>query len=222
MSIFPKLTDECASCIDNICESDLKKLKISKTRTELLGKILKDEEKTDWQTKLDIQLYVLKRLFKEQYMNLPDEVRFHKYSTSYIRTYDPAKNGENIIKHGVSFKEIDTSSAVDNSSGIVVVEGLKVEGEERCLKFSSIFYNNLKFPLDSLKGNYKCYLLSVYTLKDNSVTRYMSSRAFCINEYNIESTIEMFGRLLKGICFKSEKEKDDFIEICLARIRENI
>ncbi len=61
------------------------------------------------------------------------------YSYSELRQYDPAKNAKNILKHGISFRDV-----TDNSNCVFgdLVTHTHSKGEDRSIYFSRVLLNN--------------------------------------------------------------------------------
>ena len=82
-----------------------KELGISKDRIGLLQAIVRGEQEVDdLYALLDIHLYCLKEFFHKDYMVA--NIEPHSAARDYDLTYDPAKNGKNVIKHGITFREV--------------------------------------------------------------------------------------------------------------------
>lgn len=61
------------------------------------------------------------------------------YSEQFDYEYDPAKNGQNILKHGISFQDVIENS--NNNLGEICAE-TEGEGEKRFIYFSKYYLNN--------------------------------------------------------------------------------
>ena len=91
---------------------------------------------------LPIRQYVFKVVFPEQYEALMEQ---DVYADGENHLYDTAKNGKNIVKHGISFDEL-LSYAGGNGTVIVPIV---VRGEERRAVFWRLSASApLRFPLN--------------------------------------------------------------------------
>lgn len=98
------LPKEALKLLEELSEDEFKEkskiLDLSKARKEILFKILKRQKEVDHFIKLDIQRYALKFLFPDIYAKL--SLGAHLLSSCDLYEYDPPKNGQNIMKHGIT------------------------------------------------------------------------------------------------------------------------
>jgi hypothetical protein len=85
-------------------EEKIASQKLSKDRQDLLFKFIQGEIEVSCACKPDIEAYTLKCLMPDFYEKIAHER--HPYSSSESYEYDPPKNGQNIIKHGIGFGEV--------------------------------------------------------------------------------------------------------------------
>lgn len=82
-----------------------KGMELSDDRIDLLQAIIRGEHEVDHlYSRLDIHLACLKVLFRDEYLKA--QVQPHANASGDVYTYDPAKNGMNLIKHGLTFNEV--------------------------------------------------------------------------------------------------------------------
>ena len=116
----------------------IKPEKLSTDRQDILFKFIQGETDVSYSCRPDIEEYALKVLMPEIYESLPHEG--HLYSSCEIYEYDPPKNGQNIIKHGLGFGEVVSYSTQfgallvpcpDNKDGTryVILSDLTLERE---------------------------------------------------------------------------------------------
>jgi uncharacterized DUF497 family protein len=140
--LFKKLNQ----IFEEISEADLanaiNKIKgISPERKAKLICMLLNYKSLDITTCLDIRLYALKTISPEKFQSLkPHE---HCYSSNSQYEYDPQKNGQNIIKHGISFGE------VMSDFGSTVVESGKAA--QKMIFISKMKTERLSFPLSTFQ-----------------------------------------------------------------------
>lgn len=106
-----------------------KGMELSDDRIDLLQAIIRGEHEVDHlYSLLDIHLACMKVLFRDEYLKA--QVQPHANASGDLYTYDPAKNGMNLIKHGLAFNEVATYSpgfgalnvpCPDNQDGVRMV-----------------------------------------------------------------------------------------------------
>jgi hypothetical protein len=81
-----------------------KELGLAPSRKELLFKLIQCEVSVSPSCHPDIEAFALKTLMPDVVLSLPKEK--HPYSSGRFYEYDPAKNGQNMLKHGLGFGEV--------------------------------------------------------------------------------------------------------------------
>ena len=133
-----------------LCQK-LKILELSQDREEVLKDVLTGKKDLHISEALDIKIYALKFLFPNSYhlLNLKETI----FSKSELFQYDPAKNGQNIIKHGIAFGEVTSYST---KFGTLIVPCPETNNEQRVVIFSDLSLDNKKYhfslPLEVLEA----------------------------------------------------------------------
>ncbi|OQS37144.1 hypothetical protein B0T40_09490 [Chromobacterium haemolyticum] len=208
---------EYLKLLQNLSEEEFeqksKQQGLSKERMRLPFKILKRKVKIDYYLEVDIQRYALKYLFPETYAAL--SLGNHIYSTSDFYEYDPPKNGQNIIKHGISFHEVISSP---NKFGTLMVQCPDNKDGTRCVIFSNmdsgINGENLDLPLSGITG--VIYIITVAQQVDSKY-RFISSRILSQKSYP-----EIMERSFKNIYEDDPAKKDGFVKHCIEIIERDL
>lgn len=212
---FPTLPKEIENLLENIDTNgcDLSKLELTDKRNTVLLNILKGNEKIDQIEKIDIQLFVLKKLYPEKHKLL--SITEHMYSKTDLYEYDPTKNGQNIMKHGISFREVVSYS---NNFGKLILNIEHKDDDFRRVIFSTLtlkdetFKNakewELHLPLSNGVYDGDKFTLSIVT-SVNSKFRFISSRV--INEEKLTKSIR---QSVKNAYGNDENEKRKFALHC--------
>lgn len=218
MDLFDGLPPvEALRVLQNITYEDfqarIKSQGLSGVRTELLLEVIKSKKKVEFYLGVDIQRYALKCLFPDLYANLA--LGNHIYSTSELYEYDPPKNGQNIIKHGLSFREVVSYSS---QFGTLLVPCPDNNNGTRCVIFSDldagIDGGNLELPISSMTG--KLYTMSI-AQHSSEKFRFISSRILSKNSYK-----EIMGRAFKNIYQDDSAAKDAFVKRCIEIVEEHL
>lgn len=129
----------------------------------------------------------------------------HTYSTSELYDYDPPKNGQNIIKHGLSFREVVNYSF---QFGTLLAPCPDNNNGTRCVIFSDLDSGdngrNLELPISGMAG--KLYTMSI-AQQSSKKFRFVSSRILSGNSYKA-----IMGRAVKNIYQNNPAEKDAFLK----------
>lgn len=168
-------------------ESLARKLNLSPKRINALYEIIGGEKSIDYFPRLDIQAYLAKTLRPDEYDSQP--LVKHAYSVGDHTVYDPAKNGQNILKHGLCFNEV-TSFSKKFGTFQVLIENEK--DMARNIIFSDLAglgdVTDLCFPLPKI--NSEKYILTVATLDGEGRFRFISSRQLSSQTERYRSTIK--------------------------------
>ncbi|MEE5081433.1 hypothetical protein V2K58_18095 [Pseudomonas alliivorans] len=203
--------------LQGITSEDLQKIMksqgLSRGRAELLVEVIKHKRKVEFYLGVDIQRYALKILHPDLYADLA--LGNHIYSTSELYDYDPPKNGQNTIKHGLSFREVVSYSS---QFGTLLVPCPDNNNGTRCVIFSDLDAGvngeNLELPASGMSG--KIYTISV-AQQSLGKFRFISSRMLSQNSYK-----EIMGRAFKNIYQDDPGAKDAFVKRCIEIVEQHL
>lgn len=188
-------------------ENKISPLGLPKNRKDLLFKFIQGEIQVSYSCKPDIEEYAIKILTPDVYASLPHEG--HPYSSGEFYEYDPPKNGQNIIKHGIGFGEVVSYSKL---FGTLLVPCPDDRDGERCVIFSDL---NLERDGDELElpppGIGKInYTISIVHNR-NGKFRFISSRIMSSNKTKYRKTMaQIFGDIIPN-----DLARNDFIDRCV-------
>ncbi|MDD5274947.1 MAG: BrnT family toxin [Methylovulum sp.] len=190
-------------------------LEVQDDREKLLFDILVCKRKLDFFLTLDIQLYVLKDLFPNDYESV--KINRHPCSECDLYEYDPPKNGKNIIKHGISFDEVVSYST---QFGTLVVPCPDENDGTRIVIFSDLspgeYGNKLSLPLASMVGEKRLYTLSIVQQRDGKF-RFISSRVMSRTKFS--KTIK---NAYKNIYANDPEKKKAFVERSVELLKQHL
>ncbi|MDM5149250.1 BrnT family toxin [Aeromonas salmonicida] len=219
MDIYPRVPESVSKrlCELNINRDSerLKLLKLPHERLVDLLQVLDGSKKIDYFYKLDIQLYVWKKLFQD--VEADSFISAHIYSKGDSREYDPAKNGQNIIKHGISFGEVTSYS---KRFGTLSIPCPDEDDETRYVIFSDLAPGlngeNLCLPIPSTIQEPEVYTLSVVQILDLK-PRFISSRIMSRKKFS-----KNMKNAFKGIYDDDPIKKKDFVSECVHILRRDL
>jgi len=193
---------------------EAKKLGLSLERQELLFSLIQGETTVSISCQPDIEAFLLKTLSPEIYWDLPREA--HPYSSGERYEYDPAKNGQNMIKHGIGFGEVVSYSSQFGALSVA----LSCEGQgERLAIFSDLNLmprsNLLELPPRNAKTMNT--VMSIVQLRDYRF-RFISSRLLSPDEKAYRKDI---GQALRKVLPDPELRKP-FVDRCVEILKENL
>ncbi|WP_342246768.1 hypothetical protein [Pseudomonas sp. OTU5201] len=208
---------DALSILQNITNEDFQKSTksqgLSRARAGLLLEIIRRKRKVNFYLGVDIQRYALKFLLPDFYADL--SLGNHIYSTSELYDYDPPKNGQNAIKHGLSFREVVSYSS---QFGTLLVPCPDNNNGTRCVIFSDldagIDGENLELPISGMAG--KIYTMSV-AQQGSGKFRFISSRMLSQNSYK-----EIMRRAFKNIYQDDPVAKDAFVKRCIEIVEQQL
>lgn len=168
-------------------------LQLSEERTEFLKKLLNGTYKLS----IDACNEIFRCLVKKNYENKGDMDSYDQLelaenniiSNGSCWEYDPAKNGQNIIKHGIEFGSVASYGGGDfgrlisyTAPGRWINEDGEEKEEERCIVFSKYYTNGADktFFLDRFKDDAILCIASVVTM-ERLKFRFISSRVIKAN-----------------------------------------
>lgn len=191
------------------------RMEISEERLNLLHDVLSGRQDVrDLDSKVDIQLFALKTVFKDEYRAA--KVRPLDSGTKQLITYDPPKNGQNIIKHGLSFTELVTYSP---SFGILIVPCPSKDDGERLVIFNRLKIHegyDFNLPTKVMREHSDLCTLTI-ALTEGEGFRLISSRPFHRGNWD-----KIMAAELKGIYADEPKEKKSFIEKCQKKVEDEL
>ena len=191
----------------------LKKSGINNSRLKLLTEVINKRVSVRYPEIWDIERFALKHLLPEEYKSLA--LGDHCYSSSEIYEYDPQKNGQNIIKHGLSFGEVVSYST---KFGTLLVPCPDEQDGERVVIFSDMVLEdqNLSLPLDNIDFSAENYTLSI-TQYRNGKFRFISSRLLSKNNYK-----ENMDQAFRNIYKEDKESKNAFVDRCVEIIERDL
>lgn len=165
--------------------------------------------------RIDVFLFLLKHLLPDDYERLV--IRERIGSSSELYEFDPVKNGQNIVKHGVSFSEVVSYS---NRFGTLVVPCPDEQDQKRLVIFSDLSASRsgmrLSFPLPKIEEQNECYVISIAQLKDSKF-RFISSRLMSRKRH--KKTLK---NAFKNIYINQPELKNEFMERCLEILERDL
>lgn len=190
---------------------------IGPVRSALLLDVLKGQTGVHPIPALEIQLFAIKALLPDLYAALPDKGL--PYASGELYEYDPAKNGKNIIKHGVGFSEVVSYS---RNFGALSVPYPHSPDEDRVVLFSGLNAGskgqNLALPYPHIDG--LVYTLTIAQSKPDFRYRFISSRIIDHNDYRRDMT-QAF-RDIPMNTLKEMKMKQNFMDVCEGILKRNL
>src|SRR6185436_11361760 len=193
-----------------------KALGLSPERAELLFGFIQGHIEVDFWRGREIEEFVLKRLEPVAYRLLPREDYPHASNSLY--EYDPPKNGQNIIKHGLDFGEVVSFS---RKFGTLMIPCPDDTDRERRLIFSDLDLtpgvNQLTLPPSSIQLNAVNFTFSIVQQRGDKF-RFISSRILSTEKRKCRRNIE---DVVKGF-FTEADQKDAFVDRSMEILEENL
>ena len=154
------------------------KLQISKNRYDFIIKILRRDIKVDNFLMNDILRCIVKKLCESDDIDFFDTFKIpenHLLSKASLYEYDPAKNGQNILKHGLDFGAVISYGGSDYGR---LISYTNSEIEDRFVIFSKYYVNNENnIFLSDDKKNEDFLCIATIATNVNIGFRFISSRA---------------------------------------------
>lgn len=190
-------------------------LQLSVERTDLLRAIIRGEHEIDHPyTLLDIHLFCLKALHKQAYLQA--QVPPHRAASSVLLTYDPPKNGQNLLKHGLTFPEVITCSPHFGALQLPCPNAADGERLVVLSKFDIPKGVSLELPTPIILERQDLCTLTVAVLAEEGY-RFISSRTFHRDNW---------GKVLDGAVkeiYEDEPEKRDaFLQACQQAVETDL
>jgi hypothetical protein len=195
-------------------EEKIKSQRLPEDRQDLLFKFIQDEIQVSYACKTDIEEYALKRLLPEFYESIP--LNGHPYSSSELYEYDPSKNGQNIIKHGIGFGEVVSYSRQFGTLQIPIPD--EIDGQ-RYVVFSDL---NLKREGDELEMpppgiREMNYTISITILREGKF-RFISSRLLSSKKKKYQETIAQ----ALGEIIPDAQARQGFVDRCVEILERDL
>ncbi|WP_155632380.1 hypothetical protein [Burkholderia vietnamiensis] len=195
-------------------EERIKHQGLPEARKDLLFKFIRGDIQVSYSCKPDIEAYVLKYLMPEFYESIPH--KGHPYSSNELYEYDPPKNGQNILKHGIGFGEVVSYSRKFGT--LLVPIPNEVDGE-RCVIFSDLDLkrdgDELEIPPPGIRE--MNYTISIANHR-NGKFRFISARILSSKKKKYEETIAQ----VLGEIIPDEQARRSFIDRCVEILEENL
>ncbi len=195
-------------------EKKIENQKLPKDRQDLLFKFIRGEIPVGYSCAPDLEEYAIKSLMPEVYESLPHEA--HPYSSCEIYDYDPPKNGQNIIKHGIGFGEVVSYST---KFGTLMVPCPNERDGERRVIFSdlNLKHGGAKLALPPAGIRELNYTISIVHHRDSKF-RFISSRLMSSKREKYRKTMEQaFGEIVSD-----EEARVGFIDRCMEIVETNL
>ncbi len=163
---------------DKFSEIIKNKLQISNNRYDFIIKILKRNIKVDHFLMNHILRCIVKKLCESQGIDFLNTFKLpenHLFSKTSLYEYDPTKNGQNILKHGLDFGAVVSYGGADYGR---LISYTNSETEDRFVIFSKYYVNdkNNIFLSDDKKNEDFLCIATIATNADSGF-RFISSRA---------------------------------------------
>ena len=193
----------------------IKTAQLPEERQDLLLKFIQGKIQVSIDCKIDIEEYALKQLMGTFYESSTPQ--WHPYSSGEFYEYDPAKNGQNIIKHGIGFSEVISYSG--GRFGVLQVPFPHKTDGQRYAVFSDLNLKHrgdkLAMPLPSTRD--MNYTFSITTFREGKY-RFISSRLLSSKKPKYKKTVE---QVFKEI-IPDEKERRGVIDRCVEIIERDL
>ncbi|WP_230432149.1 BrnT family toxin [Plesiomonas shigelloides] len=213
-----KLLNEMKELLYPLSEEELlirlDSLELEEKRKQILCDILSGRVDIGLNHKLDVFSYAIKNLFQDKFESL-GTVK-HLYSNCDLYEYDPPKNGQNLIKHGISFSEVVSYS---RNFGSLMVPCPHTEDSERVVIFSDLANLTDMFKLElPLNSNMQsdCYIISIVKMIGIRC-KFISSRVMSKTRY--KKTLK---NALKNIYTDDPEKKEMFVDRCIEILKKNL
>lgn len=218
--VYPTISEELANLLKNLDNteniSNFSSLNLSDERKKVLLDVLNGKIELNYFIKFDIQLFALKHFFPEKFTSL--SINEHIYSKADNYEYDPAKNGQNIIKHGLSFSEVVSYSRL---FGTLLVSCPDQNDTTRTVIFSDLSQFKMKeglhLPLNKKMESTDSCVLSI-TTNVNGKFRFISSRVLSKQRFS-----KNMKNAFKGIYDNDndKKKKKAFVFECVKVLQKS-
>jgi hypothetical protein len=189
------------------------KLNLPEKRAKQFFEIINGTKCVDQFCKLDIEECALKIIFPDFYSEI--KTTDHPYSTAELYEFDPAKNGQNIVKHGLSFSEVVTYST---KFGTLSIQCPYKQDHQRTIIFSDLVLGEYKLKLPLSEASNLNYTLSIVQPLDGKI-KFISSRFLSSKKQKYTQTVKQAIRCVK---FPDEASKKSFVGRCIEIIERDL
>ncbi|MCH7388186.1 hypothetical protein MMO39_12895 [Acinetobacter modestus] len=210
---------------DKIVENIGSKLDLSESRKKFIKEIIVGINDLELFVRNDILKCLVKKKYEynesiEKYYEL-NLLSYNLYSRGTCWEYDPAKNGQNLLKHGLDFGAVANYGGGDfgglisyTAPGKWLNDDGELEVEERRIVFSKYYAKNVnkKFFLDKFKEDDVFCVASVVSMKDLKF-RFISSRTIRAK------TLKQLTNELKNLIKDNELGEDIILDLRLSALR---
>lgn len=187
---------------------------LQKDREDLLFGFIKGDIFVGYSCRPDIEAYAIKCLMPEFYASISNER--HPYSDTELYEYDPAKNGQNIIKHGIGFGEVVSYSP--NFGTLMVPISDKMDGE-RVAIFSDLRLKKGEVNLVMAPPGIKDENLTISVASQrNGKFRFISARLLSSKPKKYKETVAQ----VLGEIIQDQQRRLDFIDRCVEIIERDL
>lgn len=195
-------------------EKRIKPQRLPDDRKDLLFKFIQGDIQVCYSCRPDIEAYALKCLMPEFYNSNP--IEGHPYSSCDIYEYDPPKNGQNIIKHGIGFGEVVSYS---RKFGRLLVPIPNETDGERLVIFSGLDLkregDELEIPPPDIRD--MNYVISIVNCKEGKF-RFISARLLSSKKKKYEKTIaQALGKIITN-----KQARQGFINDCVETLERDL
>lgn len=183
--------------------------KLPADRLRLMSNVIRGKDPIHSTVRADIERFALRCLLPgAQYEALEDGD--HPYAKGDFHEYDPAKNGQNLIKHGLSFNEVISYSP---NFGVLSAHSSKPLPEQRFMVLSDlrIGENGRKLDLPLKEWSGERVTISVVTQRESRF-RFISSHLLSSNEKKYRATLDT---AFNGVHDDDPIAKQEYIERCV-------
>ena len=195
-------------------EEKIKPQGLPEARKELLFKLIRCNIQISYSCKYDIKAYALKCLMPDFYELIA--YKWPPYARGAYHEYDPPKNGQNIIKHGIGFGEVVSYS---RKFGTLLVPIPNETDGRRAVILSDL---DLKCERDKLElppsgiREMNC-TISIAHQREGKF-RFISARLLSSKKKKYEETIaQTLGEITFG-----EQARQGFIERCIEILEKDL
>lgn len=158
----------------------------------------------------DIKAYVVKVSNPDFYKAISDKCFPNLVGYSY--EYDPPKNGQNIIKHGIGFNDVVSYS----SNFATLIVPIQEDVEARLVILSDLVLKDYSLEMAPSSIKEMNYTISIVTQREKY--RFISARLLSSRRKKYKETIShAIGKIIVD-----EQERQDFINRCVEKLERDL
>lgn len=206
--------DKILNYSSEIFIENVQALEISRKRAIQFNEVLKGNISVSHFNKFDIEEFAIKHFYSTEIYKKIQTLE-HIKSTCDTYEFDPAKNGKNIIKHGLSFGEVASYSA---RFGSVMIPTPHESDVQRVLIFSDLTLQKgrkIELPLSKIKNNN--FTLSV-AVNLNGKFRFITARLLSSQKSKFVQTVN---QSIGAIKLPSVNSRTEFTQNCIELFKRN-